>query len=216
MDDNFIKIQDDGIEFSYKGENYQIPSDMFPLTGEEVLILNAFNTYPLKNKKIEDIFNHSTPEIGKCYANSTQLYNLLIENGISQHHLKYCVGWIFVEPGLPIQHAFLLYKDKYVLDQSISLKGKYLKNFCNSVKKEDTQIDIKRKYAKQIIEMQKLPLSKSATFGKMIEYFLFIGCESSEEAATEVYLRVNENYPHLFFPKDESGNTELQRMVINK
>lgn len=216
MEENVININEDGIEFQYKEEVYQIPSTMFPLNSENFIILNTFNTYPLKNRKIENIFNQSVPRIGKCYENCTQLYDCLVANGISQHHLKYCVGWLFVEPGLPIHHAIILYKDKYVLDQTISLKGKYLKNFYKSLKKEDTREDIRRKYAMQIKEMQKLPLSKSATFGKMIENYFFIGCDSSEEEAQEIYYKVKEAYPHMFFPVDESGNTELQQMIRDK
>lgn len=216
MEDNEIIINEDNILFRTQGIDYSIPSDLFPLSSTQYIILNANNTEKLKNKRMAEIFNKQEYLIGRCYTNAETLYKLLLQKLVSKSHLKYMVGWLFIGPGIPIHHAMLLYKNKYVLDLSPILSGKYQKGYYSDVRRMYPNCNTQEVYMKWYTKFQKEPNIIKGTFGKMKEDCFFIGCESTKENAIQLWNTLIDKYPdHPAYTNiDEDGTTPIQRQLL--
>ena len=197
-----IDYEKEELCFDYKDKSFQVPSDYFPIEGKKILLYNEV-TSTLKNRKIQDIFDRQNPVLGQCYQNTQNLYNDLISNGISRHHLKIVSGWLTTHLELFVHHCCLIYKDKYILDLTarLDLDEKRL----IGKKPEEMETIIKDTLKK----MEHMSNSKKAVFGKMKNYHFFIGgVVNSCDEAQRIYKDLLKKYPdHITYANvKEKGN----------
>lgn len=197
-----INYEKGELYFDYQDKSFHIPSDYFPIEGNEMLLYSDV-TSTLKNRKIQDIFDRQNPILGQCYQNTQNLYNDLVSNGISRHHLKIVSGWLTTHLELFVHHCCLVYKDKYVLDLTarLDLDEKRL----IGKKSEEIETIIKG----TLKRMEHMPPSKKAIFGKMRSYDFFIGgVVNSCDEAHQMYKDLLKKYPdHITYANVvEKGN----------
>lgn len=222
MDENKIIFEEKNIKFYNDSTEYKIPSNLFPLSSDDYIILNANNTARLNNKRIAKIFNDSEYLLGRCYTNCELLYNAL-KKTVNKNHLQYLVGWLFVGPGIPVHHALLLYKNKYVLDLTPILSGKYeeeyyldIQTFSKKNNRLPTTNELHKKYIKWYTIFQNEPNVIKGTFGKMKENCFFIGCLSSKKEGIDIWNNLIKKYPNHSANRnaDENGVTSLQKKML--
>lgn len=218
MNNKFFIMTNNQVCFNINNKTYEIPSEMFYLSGEPI-ILTSQNTFLLSTQKIKNIFNKVEYKLGQCYTNSENLLNKLLKAKIKPEHIQYLVGWLFIDNGFPIHHALLLYQNKYVLDITPLMNGTdYFKKFTQERNQWKNSRDMRLSYAKWYQKFIKNPNTETATFGKMKDCCLFIGSVSSKEEGIQIWNELMKKYPN--HPSNNNANndgtTPLQSIIMKQ
>lgn len=194
------------IELNNKKE-IKIPSQKHPLT-RLPMIFNCDNTEPLNNELVQSIYDGFNPKIGRCYDNSEQLYQRLIQSGIEQKRLKIYVGWLFIFGGEPIHHAMIVLDDKYVLDYGVYQYFDDIAATADVIKPNGRKEFIQRLKS----ELEGKPHSQSRIFGKAIKSINYVVSEGSGQEGIQIRNRLIKAFPNhpAFFKENEENYTDLQ------
>lgn len=201
-----------------RGKTVNIPSSMYPLSGE-MEIFSQYNTENLDDLRIEEIFNSVHYQIGKCYTNAENLYNALSENQVDG--VECYEGWLLIgQNELPIHHAFVVIKKdgkNYVLDYAADMKADEADRLQAEYGKLPDD-ELRKVMLKTMKEKEKLPYSKKATFGKVDRMYLYVACECSPDRARENFQKLMKMYPDhpSYVGVDKrTGASKMQEMQLD-
>lgn len=189
----------------------KIPSAMYPLTGEYMMIAKE-NTAPFddsdESSTIRHIFDSTPVQIGRCYTNAENLQKRLAKENI---HSETLVGWLFVADSLPVMHC-LTAIGNHILD--FNIRQELLLRDGYSLLSEDK---LRQVFAERIHQLQSRPFSEVCTFGPLDRQTLFIASHCSPQKGIELARKLRRAYPKhpAFLEIDSGGATHMQRLITS-
>jgi hypothetical protein len=160
-----------------------IPSRYFPLSNPSTIrFFWPENTEPLTDSATLSLINQLTPEFGHCYANITDLCNLLSKHNVS---VEYYSGWMFEYKSGPAHHAWGVINGNHVID--FSMGQTFRKMLIDMAENDDEKEDWRTKVAKGLLEKQRtMKNSELYVMGKCLEGVLYVGSQSDEETSNNL------------------------------
>lgn len=188
-----------------------IPSKLYPLTNpKKINLFCYYNTEPLEDEVVKEVFDSMKFETGRCYTNTKRLISLLNKRGIFD--VEAFVGWAILDDK-PIHHCWAVYKNNYVLDGGATLASyeamKYVWEHKIGDKEEQKKIfiDIHKKHAS-------IENHKSKTFGQVIPTYVYVGTPDAPDNGVDIYNQLMKDFPnHPSYAKmerNEDNATPIQ------
>ncbi|WPS85337.1 hypothetical protein SMD22_01535 (plasmid) [Brevibacillus halotolerans] len=190
-----------------------IPSDMYPLRNKPTTKLFSYmNTERIENDSTaEKAYNENVYKMGYCYTNTENMQKSFVEQGLLD--VETYVGWILIN-GIPLHHAWLVYKDMHVLDPAISLIDEIIRQ-----KQYPSPQEMREDIVKLHREYQDKPNSDYQTFGQVAPFVLYIGSVCTPAKGRMIYNEMIEQYPnHPSYHQEgmnPNGMSSVQKMFYS-
>ncbi|MFF2531405.1 hypothetical protein ACFVS2_21095 [Brevibacillus sp. NPDC058079] len=190
-----------------------IPSDLYPLRNKPTMKLFSYmNTKRIENEPwAEKAFNDNDYKMGYCYTNTEKMHKSFIEQGLTD--VKTYVGWILID-GIPLHHAWLVYKDIHVLDPAISLIHEIIRE-----KKYEDVHKMREDIVKYHREFQDKPNAFYQTFGQVAPFVLYIGTVCTPDKGRAIYNEMIDQFPnHPSYRAEgmnQNGMSKVQEMFYS-
>ena len=209
----FLNIAEGDSGITIAGDDFSIPSEMYPILGTPEIFLYE-NTEKILDTQVMKIIDGISGGIGKCYSNAEAVVEALHQHGFEA--IQY-VGWMIYAHTLPVHHSWAIVTgDSQKQPCIIDLTGDYdsLNDYMKYYKDEvpDARERIKNYYqlASHHLNSERMQL------GKASKYTLYIGTPCSKDKGIEIYQELLKKYPNhpAHIETDENGLTKLQREVL--
>lgn len=192
-----LKVRSDKVMFKTNNSNAIIPSKLYPLSNrKKIQLFSYLNTEETTDTKLKELFNGTTFSIGRCYQNTRDIYEKLSKEGYEE--LEMYVGWI-LNGGLPIHHSWLVYKGNQVIDGSI---GQQDSNAMKLVYKRYadnptlTKNELREIQVEFLVKQSKLPHSETRTFGRVVDFFVYVGTPCAPEEGRSIFNKLLKDIPN--------------------
>jgi len=193
-----------------------IPSKEFPLNNKKnIQLFCYFNTEPLEDEVIKEIFNKIRFESGYCYKGAENTRDALIEAGLNPEDIQTYVGWITPYRLLPVHHSWVIYKKKYILDGTLFTLD------ANQLGLADKSVDEQREIYTDalLIEMEK-PNSDTRVFGQTMLQHFYVGSPCDPDEGRTIYNDLIDKYPnHISYNQEgqnPNGKSKTQEILYKK
>lgn len=180
-----IKLREDDNTFI---KSIIIPTEYYPLN-DKYQMFTWKNTQEVTDKKILDVFDKVSYEIGRCYRNSAVLLERLKEAGYDAK--SYC-GWLFVGQGeTPIHHCWIM------IDNSIiDLSDEFTMYALQCRESFGSEKDAREAFIGFHMENRKRKNSeRCCPVGVPAPNMLYVGCECNPENGRTLYRELMKRFP---------------------
>lgn len=189
----------------------RIPSQMYPVKGFPTLF-HSGTTEELEDEELKAAYDTIPFQIGKCYQN---VYDMLkVFKALKIEGAEAYAGWVVpAGGGHLVHHAFVVYKKKHILDPSIDITLKDIEAF--GALKNDA---LREALAERHIELQKLPNSERATFGRASDAYAYIASRQSPQEALKDFQKLRKTYPNhpSYRNVDQNGQNPTIKKILEK
>ncbi|MBP1309274.1 hypothetical protein JOD82_002294 [Paenibacillus sp. 1182] len=192
----------------------EIPSTLFPLRNKPTMSIYSYvNTQQINNDPIaEKAFNENTYKMGFCYTNTEKMLESFNRYELSEYESY--VGWIIIN-GIPLHHAWLVYKNIHVLDPSITLVDEIIR---------ERKYQSAQEMREQIVELERTfetkPNADYQTFGQAAPFVLYIGSVCSPDNGRQIFNEMIQQFPkHPSYQgqgMNPQGMSTVQQMYYSK
>lgn len=207
-----IKIK--GSKVTFKGTS--IGSKLYPLNNvRNAVCFNVYNTHPVdEGDKIREVFDKVDFELGRCYTNTTNLYNECIRSGIE--NVDIYVGWVHTCSDRIVHHCWLVYDGNKILDGSSQIS-----DFMAMVKISEERLSLeeaRKALAEAYFEGKKLKNSENCCCGRTLPNWLYVGCKCGPNEGLEIYRKLMKDFPrHPSYKNNNAdGSSKTQRMILDR
>lgn len=191
-----VRISEDRVSVKIRDEKGKIidrviiPTDYYPLPGNNMQIFTKNNTEVITDRALLDLIDAVEYKRAGCYENTRNLLDVLNEKGCD---VKSYAGWSFVsECNYPVHHCFVVVDDKHIIDLADDIEALY--EYMQEVK-----VKSKEDFIEKSIEYQKNNAKNTDRIkyvGRCSEVFLHIVSEQSPEEAKALYTELIQKYPN--------------------
>lgn len=187
----------------------RIPSAMWPVEGQDPVILTPENTEPCQDERIRRIFDGLPFRLGRCYENADLLARTLLSNEGIQAKV-YC-GWLLFSDQIPTHHAVVVVNGNQVLDPS-SMDYSNLPPFAEGATLEETRTA----FIEWVKEQENKPRSSVKTFGKVAPSHIYLMAALPSKKALALRRKLERAYPkHPALSCLGGHYTNLQQALID-
>lgn len=220
-ENGMFKVRRDKVLFQQEGKaSITVPSKHYPLLNKKTIdYFDGYRTLPLGEAEAINAFNELSFEVGRCYENTQKIQRHFEQKGLGEH-VKTMSGWLFSPGGAPMHHAWVVYKDKHVLDPAARVDYFELMNEL-SQKEEKVSLEKMRQLTIDMMKTnQNKPNHQTMTCGQTPPIYVYVGSETSPEEGRKVFQKLTKQYPnHPSYQAkgvNQYGESTLQRQLRDR
>lgn len=181
-----VKLRDNNDTFL---KSIIMPTDYYPLN-DKYQTFTVKNTEEVTDKKLLAIFDEIKYEVGRCYTNSTTLYEKLTQAGYDAK--TYC-GWLFVGQGeTPIHHCWVMVGNS-ILDLSDDMTV-FTLNYRPQPNDAKEGREKFMQFHKDFLHSKNS--ERCFPVGTPTPSYLYVGCECSPSLGRNIYNQMMRKFPN--------------------